>query len=539
MSCNARNPAPSGLARFCLTFPRADAPWGVESRPDWGSLARARTFVRFEPPICMRLLQSDIGYPPSGRPIVSWPRFVSVSITPNVLMHLCDRYLMPATDTPSRARPTNVRWTVFALSFSISALLYLHRYAFGFMKPILSKEWGVTATELGELDSVFSTCYMVFQFPLAILADGLGVHLILTVLIFVWCGGFGLMGSATSVRGLWYAQAILGTGQSAVLPCLSRIGRTWFPPAIRTTLQGAVGVTAGRLGALLTSLVFATLLLGVWGLALPTAIRILVAVGVVNALLFAWLFRNSPRQHPAVNAAEAELIEGGDPSAVAGAQRITVVQMLRSMTPRSMVNAGCLCVQSTLSTIADNFYSNWIALFLVQVHHLEYKKMGISSALPLLGGAIAGIIGGVLNDLVISRTGNRRWSRVAVAFTGKGLAAVLIFAALLFYDRPYVFCVFLFFVKLFGDWSLTTTWGVVTDIGGRATASMFAFNNSVATIGQIAAPLAYGYIVDHYGWRPVIITVGVTYVLCALSWLTIDCTIPVMRETRPATGESS
>lgn len=431
-------------------------------------------------------------------------------------------------------RPTNVRWTVFSFSFSISALLYLHRYAFGFMKPILSKEWGLTATELGELDGVFSACYTMFQFPLAILADGLGVHLVLTVLILVWCSGLAVLGSASSVKALWYGQAILGTGQSAVYACLSRIGRTWFPPAIRTTLQGAVGVTAGRLGALLSSLVFATLLLGVFGMTTRTAIGILVAVGVVNALLFALTFRNSPRRHPAVNVAELQLIEGCNSVTAPAAGRMSVGKMLRSMTPRSMVNVGCLCVQSILSTVADNIYSNWIPLFLVQVHHLEYKKMGVSSALPLLGGAIAGLVGGVLNDRAISWTRNRRWSRVAVAFVGKGMAAVLIFTALLFYEQPYVFCLFLFFVKLFGDWSLATTWGVVTDIGGRATASMFAFNNSIAGLGQIAAPLAYGYLVDNFGWRPVIMAVGVTYVLCALSWLAIDCTIPVIDESKAA-----
>src|SRR4051794_32713591 len=83
------------------------------------------------------------------------------------------------------------------------------------------------------------------------------------------------------------------------------------------------------------------------------------AVGVINALLFGLVFRNSLRRHSAVNAAELQIIEGSDPTDVAGAGRMTLVQMYRSMTPRSMLNVGCLCVQSTLSTIADNLYSNW------------------------------------------------------------------------------------------------------------------------------------------------------------------------------------
>jgi MFS family permease len=277
-----------------------------------------------------------------------------------------------------------------------------------------------------------------------------------------------------------------------------------------------------------------SLLLGVFGLHWRTAIWILVGLGVGQMLLFASLFRNSPRQHPGVNEAEARLIEGDDrPNAdsqsLRSAERMTVRQMLKTMTPRSFVNLMCLSLQSLLSTFADNLFSNWIPKFLSEVHDLEFKTMGVYSALPLLGGALAGLLGGALNDYLIAITGNRRWSRVGVAFAGKGIAAVLLLAALTSYEHPYAFCVYLFFVKLFGDCSLTTSWGVITDIGGRATASVFAWNNSIAGIGLIVAPIAFGYVADHYGWHAVFVTVAITYVLCALSWLVIDCTIPVLR----------
>ncbi len=443
---------------------------------------------------------------------------------------------MPDDDRPAApSQPTNIRWCVFSLAFVTSALLYLHRYVFAFIKPTLVKEWGLSNTELGEIDSAFSVCYTLFQFPIAIAADACGVHLVLAFLMLVWLSGMGLMAWAPSARWMWYAQALLGAGQSAVYACLNRIARIWFPPQIRTTLQGLVGIFAGRLGALSSSLVFTSLLLGVWGLGWRTALWILVAAGVGQLFLFSSLFRNSPRQHPGVNAAEAQLIEGNvrtapDPN-THPSERMTVRRMLRSLSAPSLVNLVFFSLQSLLSTFADNIFSNWIPLFLAQVHHLEFKQMGIYSALPLLGGAIAGLLGGMLNDYLILATGNRRWSRVAVAFGGKSIAAVLLLVALNSYDQPYVFCSYLFFVKLFGDCSLTTAWGVVTDIGGRATASVFALTNSIAGIGQIAAPIIFGYVADQYGWRAVFVTVALAYVLCAISWLFINCTIPVLGES--------
>jgi len=438
--------------------------------------------------------------------------------------------------TSPASPPTSVRWRVFSLAFLTSALLYLHRYLFAFIKPFLQDEWGLTNTELGQLDSAFSVCYTAFQFPLAIAADVLGVHLVLTGLMLVWCSGLALVAWSPSARWLWAGLALLGTGQSAVYACLSRVAKLWYPPAVRTTLIGSVGVLAGRLGALSSSLVFSTLLVGTWGLAWRDAVWCLVAAGMVHALLFVVNFRNSPRQHPRVNDAEARLIEGIadrlSPADGGEGTKQSFGVMLRSMSPRSLRNLLFLSVQTLLSTFADNIYSNWIPLFLAQVHHLEFKRMGIYAALPLLGGAIAGLIGGALNDYLIAVTGNRRWSRVAVALTGKGLAAAFLFAALAFYDAPYIFCGFLFLVKFFGDWSLSTSLGVVTDIGGRATASVFAFNNSVAGLALIAAPLVFGTIADSYGWPWVFATVGMTYMLCALSWLVIDCTIPVMRDSQ-------
>ena len=427
------------------------------------------------------------------------------------------------------ARPTNVRWAVFALACGTSWWMYLHRYVFALIKPELVEEWGLRKEQLGLLDSAFSLGYTLFQFPLGVAADVAGVHVVLTGLILLWCGGLAMHAWAPSVKYLALARGLLGLGQSAVYATLSRTAQMWFPPSIRTTMQGIVGVLAGRVGGLCANVLFGSLLLGALALNWRTAVYLTAAGGALHALLFAALFRNTPRGHPGVNEAEADLIEGIRLTIPAASpSRLTMRELLRSIRPRAGVNLVVLNVQTILSTFADNIYSNWIPLFLAEVHHLKFQKMGIYSALPLLGGALAGVLGGLLNDLCVAWTGNRRWSRSGVAAAGKGLAAAILIAALAWYDSPYVFCGLLFAVKLFGDWSVTTTWGVVTDIGGPATASVFGFNNAVAGLGAIAAPVIFGFLAQHYGWPTVFVAVAATYVLCAFSWLFIDCTVPMI-----------
>jgi MFS family permease len=414
-------------------------------------------------------------------------------------------------------------------------MLYLHRYVFGLIKPTLQEEFKLGETELGLLDSGFAMFYSGCQVPMGVAIDGLGVHAVLTAMMLVWCVGLGLHAWAPQKEYLWYGRAVLGAGQAGVFAALSRVTRTWFPASVRTTVQGWVGVFFGRIGGMSANLLVGSLMLGVLLIPWRIAVYGLSVVGILFAVVFAVLYRNSPRGHPLVNRAEAALIEGGagvsaDGSASQSAVKLSFRAMFARMSPRSICNLLMLNLQTILSTMADNIFSAWIPLFLATVHGLKFKEMGIYSALPLLGGACGGALGGWLNDFMVKRTGSLRWSRTGVGLAGKGLAALLLSVAMIWYDEPYTFCSLLFFVKFFSDWSLTTTWGAVTDIGGRSTATVFAFNNAVATIGAIVAPTMYGAIAEHTSWRLVFFTGAATYLLCALSWLAIDCRIPVIAE---------
>ncbi|MCH8830613.1 MAG: MFS transporter [Planctomycetes bacterium] len=453
--------------------------------------------------------------------------------------------------TEHHERPSRVRWIVFALGCGTSWTLYLHRYTFALIKPKLKEEWGLSKPELGVLDSVFSICYSAFQFPSGLAADILGAHLFLGGLILLWSIALGLHALAPNMRVMAFARGLFGLGQAGAYASLNRVTRTWFPLSTRTTAQGWMAVFSGRIGAASANILFATVLIGLIGLDWRTALGVLAVVGIFQGIAFLLLFRNSPREHPWSNDAEVNLVEDRPPGSPVPKKndaskteetkkddenpqkppRRSFRELIRRMNRRSILNLFCVNLTSTLSTIADNIYSSWIPLFLYEVHKMKFVEMGIYSALPLLGGACGGAFGGFLNDRLIRRWGNRRWARSLIGLFGKGTAGVLIVTALLTsYDDPHRFCTFLFFVKFFADISLATRWGTVSDIGGNFTASVFGFNNAVAGLGAILAPLMYGAVSHYLGWEAVFIIGGVMYGLCAASWLLIDCTIPLIAE---------
>ena len=431
-------------------------------------------------------------------------------------------------------RPTQFRKVVFVLACGTSWMLYLHRYVFGLIKPKLETEFGLGETDLGLLDSGFSIFYAGCQVPMGLAIDAVGVRYMLTLSIYVWCIGLALHALATGTPVLVGGRIVLGAGQAGVYAALSRVTRNWFPASSRTTVQGWAAVFFGRIGGVSANLLVATVMIGIYGFTWRFAVYLLVMMGLIHTLLFFLLYRDSPRRHALVNDAEAALIEevpdNAESADLKQTPRMTIREMFSHMTKRSTFNLLWLNAQTILSTIADNIFSAWIPLFLFKVHDLQFKEMGLYSALPLLGGACGGAFGGWLNDFMIRRMGDRRKARSYVGLAGKGMAAVLLLTSLYWYDDPYRFCTMLFFVKFFSDWSLTTTWGVVTDIGGRSTATVFAWNNAIATSGAITAPIMYGAIAEYVSWRWVFITGAAAYMVCALSWLKVNCMIPVIVE---------
>jgi predicted MFS family arabinose efflux permease len=148
--------------------------------------------------------------------------------------------------------------------------------------------------------------------------------------------------------------------------------------------------------------------------------------------------------------------------------------------------------------------------------------MGAYAGLPIWGGAIGGVCGGVLNDLLIRYTGNPRFARSAVAATGKIIAAILIAGSLMLQDGRLVMFV-LFTCKFFSDWSQPTWWGTVTDIGGPVAGRVFGMVNMVGSIGATVASVAMAQVLGGYGWTALFLFVGGMYILTAAFWCFVNC----------------
>lgn len=438
----------------------------------------------------------------------------------------------------SGEKPTGVRWRMFALACLTSWFFYLHRYTWNFIGPGLGEDFGWTRIKWGALATFFTPAYGAGQIPSGILCDWIGPHFFLGAIIALWSLVLPMHGLPLGYYGLGGIRLLFGAAQAGGYPALSKVTYAWFPLSSRTMIQGWVATFFGRSGAAMSSIIMGAFLMGICGFTWREAILILGVLGLIFAVVFLVFFRNSPEQSPGTNQAERDLInEGRSPAAEGGGKMLPWGRALKN---RSMV---FFVIQQITSAGADMVYLVYMGDYFLNSKQIDITQAGFLVSLPLFGGAIGGMLGGYCNDLLIRYTGNRRWSRCAVGFTGKLLASVLLFVTIR-QESAFGAALSLFMVKFFSDWSQPTVWGACTDIGRRYSATIFGIINTSGSIGGFFSLIFFGWIIDQNtsiqliegvekaipNYNPLFVTVAVMYLISAFAWFFIDCSKPIEEE---------
>src|SRR5262245_11040705 len=133
--------------------------------------------------------------------------------------------------------------------------------------------------------------------------------------------------------------------------------------------------------------------------------------------------------------------------------------------------------------------------FFLDRYHVQLGSAGLLASLPLVGGALGGILGGRLNDVALRRLGPR-WGRSAVGATGTLIAACVMLLVIR-QQTSLAAGMTLLAVKFFVDWNQPTMWGASADLGGRFTGTVFAIANTAGTVTTIVFPPFFGLILDY------------------------------------------
>jgi MFS family permease len=390
-------------------------------------------------------------------------------------------------------------------------ITYMDRVVIASAMPLIQEEFGFSVVTAGWILASFRWGYALFQIPGGWLGDRIGPRRALTLIVTWWSVFTSLTALSWSAMSMATMRFLFGVGEAGAFPIATRSLSRWMLPSERGYAQG-ITHAGSRLGAAITPpLVVA--MIAMYGWRSPFFLFGLLGLGW--AVVWFIYYRDTPREHRSVNAAELELIHSHTGERTRTTRSVPWRLILHSRTVW-VLSSMYFCYGYCLAV-----YLDWFPTYLLNARSFNLKAMGFYAALPLLAGTVGDLAGGWLSDHWLKRTGNIVQARRVIGAAGFLLAAAAIVPAALTEDS--LLSVWFSCVAVFGiEVTVGVSWAIPLDIGADYAGSVSAVMNTCGNIGGAISPAVLGYLVQGFGWQEPFLVASAMCCIAAILYTRID-----------------
>jgi len=386
---------------------------------------------------------------------------------------------------------SRVRYRVGTMNFLAALINYGDRVAISVTAPFILAEFHFSAAVWGVVLSAFFWTYSPAALLGGFMVDRIGVRRAYTVCMVVWSLTIPLTASAWNAVSFIVARLLFGFGEGPQVPISTTLTANWFPrrqtSAVLNLAQS--GTTIGPVIAT-PLVVWSSSTLG-WR---PTFV-ILGAFGLVWAVVWWFVARDRPADHPSANDAERAFIAADHETAAAEGESGDRPRFWTLLRDPSVV---ALSIGFFAYSWVLFMFLTWYPQYLVQARGVSKADLGGIATIPWVTATVGLIAGGLFADRLVKRRGSyvkpRKWmivgSLVGVAvcvppsaFVGSATLALVLVSIATF-----------FLLASFHYQSL-----IVALVPRAYTGRLAGVIQMVSTIAGILAPIVTGLVVQSTG----------------------------------------
>ena len=399
---------------------------------------------------------------------------------------------------------SRARYRVVLLAISLAVLSYVQRVAISQAAGPITHDLHISKEQMGLIFGVFALSYALFEVPAGLLGDRLGVKRVLTQIVLAWSACTALTGAAWNAASMTLIRFLFGAGEAGCFPNLTRMLSAWLPERERVKAQSLMWAFTRWGGAVTPPLALVCIAWVGWRLAFVC----FAALGFVWCAIFVVWFKDNPADHPAVNAAEKELLSNSIGLAQHGAARERLLPLLLSR------HVLVLYLQYFCFSYVWTFYITWLPTYLREARGQTPARVAMLAVLPLLFGGFGSLASGLAP---------RRVSRRTIAFCGFLSTAIMLIVFM--HARSVVGAMLAMGMgSLCSDLTLPISWDACVEIGGPFTGTISAAMNMMGNLAGFVAPVVGGMILErsHGDWTILIETMVGAATVSAFCWLYLN-----------------
>ena len=370
------------------------------------------------------------------------------------------------------------RYSILLLLFLLSLVNYIDRVNISITAPVMMPELGWDTDLFGVVFSSFVFGYAAFMIPSGLLADTRSPKTLLAIACFGW-SFFTLLTplGQHSFLLMLTLRFLVGAFEATSLPAATVINSRWVPKSELGIAQmiSLSGIYAGQLIAYPIS---------TWIINTFSWRSVFYFNGILGFLWIAlWLWRGADRP------ADAPAVQD-NPRA-----RMTKVPLgILLKTPAVLA----LAVAYFFWAYGLSMVVAWLPTYLVKARGFTLQEMGWVGMLPVAGGLIGVLGGGVLSDWLTQQGVSKAWSRkgiptIMIACSAPFLAVAAVLPAPM--HAVFAFAIF----QLLTTLGLVAFWSIPVEMNIRLAGSIASIMNFGGNFGGFFSPMVAGFLVKQTG----------------------------------------
>jgi sugar phosphate permease len=409
---------------------------------------------------------------------------------------------------------TERRHVLLAWICAAAAIAYLQRSGISVAAGQIMRTLHLDKPDLSIIMSAWGFGYAALQIPSGWLADRFGALRILVLLVAAWSLATGAVALAYDWQSLLVLWTIMGIAQAGMVPCAAKAIGAAFPVPEHGTASGLLGSAMLAGGAIAPSLTAVLLQRLSW----EAVFACYALPGLVWAGLFTAWARTLPRITTPV--ADMDRIRVQPANGIATSPHERQRPLWRRMIVERTI--WLLCSQQFLRAAAMIFFATWFPTYLEEARGVTTLEAGVFTTWAGAGAMLGSILGGLVSDYLLRRTGNSYLSRQGIAVLGMLACAALILAA--YFTSDTRMAVTLIGLGAFcGAFGGVSGYTVAIKYGGRHVATVLSTMNMWGNIGAGIFPLVAGWLVHRFGlWDPVLFMFAGIFVVDAICWAALN-----------------
>jgi len=400
-------------------------------------------------------------------------------------------------------KPTHARYWVVVFALALAMVMYIQRVAISQAIVPISADLHLDKAQTGLVLGAFGLSYALFEIPMGLLGDKLGVRWVLSQLVLIWSVFTALTGAVWNLASLWIIRFLFGAGEAGCFPNLTRMLSAWLPLNERVRAQAVMWAFGRWGGALAPPVAFFVIYHFGWRWGFVA----LALLGVAWVAFFLPWFRNDPAEHKAVNKAELEMLE----------QSRALVLHDHGMPWYKLLlqkDIAFLGLQYFGFSYTWYFYVTWLPTWLQQARGLDPKTAAGYAMIPLALGGCGSIVSGFLPLSV-----PRKWVAIFGFFATAGL--IFIIPGI---ENVGLAMALMGLASFCSDLTMPISWNTCVEIGKQYTATVSSTMNMLGNFAGFVAPVVFGIILQKTDndWAMVMYTMAAAAVVSALCWFFLE-----------------